>query len=68
MRGEVVEVAEVVEGVGFDPVDLAVGEVRVEGEVAVGGFERGQARIDACDLLADLREVQGEAALVGADV
>jgi len=62
-----VEVAEVVEGVGFDPVGDGL-EVGVEGEVLVGGFEGGAAGVDASDAVADLGEVEGEAALVGADV
>ena len=64
-----VKVAEVVEGVGFHPVDLAArGELGVEGEVAVGGFEGGAAGVDAGDVGADLGEMEGEAAVVGADV
>ena len=62
-----VEVAEVVEGVGFDPVGGGF-EVGVEGEVLVGGFEGGAAGVDACDAVADLGEVEGETALVGADI
>ena len=52
----VVERTQQSEGVGFDPVDLAAfGEVRIEREVAFGGFERGARLIDAGDLRADLR-------------
>ncbi len=65
----IVEVAKIVEGIGFDPFELAsVGDVRVEGEVSVGGLECGAAGVEAGDLGADLGEVEGEAAVVGADV
>ena len=45
-----------------------LGEGRVEQQVAIGGFECGVAGVDAGDLRADLREMQREAALIGADV
>jgi hypothetical protein len=66
--GEVVEVAKVVERVGFDPFDGFGGECGVEKEVAVSGFEGGAAGVDAGDGVADLGEVESEASLVGADV
>src|SRR5580693_636942 len=64
---EIVEMAKVLEGVGFDPVDFCF-EVRVESEIRIGGFERSTAGVNAGDVRADLGEMQSEAAVVGADV
>jgi hypothetical protein len=67
--GGVVEVAKVVEGVGFKPLDVAAfGERGVEKKVAVGGFECGAAGVDSGDMRAGLGEMESETALVGADV
>lgn len=69
----VVVAAEEIEGVGFDPIDLRTngggGEaVAIKSEVLFGDFEGGAAAVDAGDAFADLRKMEGEAALVGADV
>ncbi len=61
-------VAEEFEGVGFDPVDCGAEEGCGWVRGCVGDFERGAAGVDAGDAVADVGEVQGEAALVGADV
>jgi len=62
-----IEMAEVFEGIGFDPIDFGF-EIGVESEIGVGGFECGAAGVDASDAGAGLGEMQGEAAVVGADV
>ena len=59
--------AEKFEGVGFDPVDLGR-EARVQVAVAVGHFEGAAAGIDAGYVTAVLGEMDGETALIGADV
>ena len=62
-------VAENLEGVGLDPVDFG-GQMRerLACEIALRYFERGARGVDARDLAADLGKVQGESALVAADV
>ena len=59
--------AEQLEGVGFDPVDVC-GEFGVEFAVAVGYFEGAAAGVDSSYVAAVLGHVQGEAALIGADI
>ena len=59
--------AEEFEGVGFDPVDLGC-EVRVQVAVAVGYFERAATGVDAGYVATVLGEMDGESALIGADV
>ena len=58
-----------VEGVGFDPFDLRLGNVAtVERGVLVGDFEGGTGAVDAGDLRATRGEMKGEASLVAEDV
>ena len=62
-----VEMAEILEGVGFNPVDFGF-QIWIEKQVGVRRLESSTAGIDAGDARADLGEMQSEAALVGADV
>uniref|UniRef100_E6QKZ5 Uncharacterized protein n=1 Tax=mine drainage metagenome TaxID=410659 RepID=E6QKZ5_9ZZZZ len=55
-------------GVGFYPVDFGVELVTVFGEVRLGDFEGCARGVDAGDALTDLGQMEGEAALVGADI
>jgi len=57
-------VAEEVEGVGLDPVEV----VMVEGGVFFGDFQRGTRAVDAGDARADGGEVEGKASVVAEDV
>lgn len=59
--------AEELEGVGFEPLDLGL-KVGVELSVAVGYFEGAEAGVDSGDLTAVLGHVEGESALISADV
>ena len=63
-----IEIAEKVERVGFDPVDLRGDLVCVAFEIGVGYFEGGAAGVYAGDAGGDAGQVEGEASLVGANV
>ena len=59
--------AEKLEGVGFDPLDLG-GKLGVEFAVAVGYFEGAAAGVYSGYVAAVLGHVEGESPLIGADV
>src|SRR5580658_7342094 len=62
-----IEMAEILEGVGFNPIDFGF-QAWIECEIAVRRLESRTAGVDARDACANLREMQSEAAVVSAHV